>query len=123
MRSPERRVLLVKTTKWRGKWGVPGGKVEYGESLEAALKREFLEETGLEIERPRLVLVQEAVLSGEFYREDHFVMLNYLAEAGSEAVSPNQEITEYAWLDPARAARLDLNSYTRKLLKAAADHW
>lgn len=35
--GPSGRVLLVRTTKWRGLWGVPGGKIEWGEPLEAAL--------------------------------------------------------------------------------------
>ncbi|WP_309573063.1 NUDIX domain-containing protein, partial [Deinococcus sp.] len=43
------RVLLVRTTKWRGLWGVPGGKVEWGETLLEAVKREFQEEVGLEL--------------------------------------------------------------------------
>ena len=41
--GPGERVLLVETTKWRGLWGVPGGKVDWGETLEAAVIREFRE--------------------------------------------------------------------------------
>jgi len=34
------QILLIKTKKWSGLYGTPGGKVDYGESLEVALKRE-----------------------------------------------------------------------------------
>ena len=47
------RVLLVRTTKWRGLWGVPGGKVEWGETLLDAVQREFQEEVGLRLEDTR----------------------------------------------------------------------
>ena len=44
VKGPSGRVLIVKTTKWRGSWGVPGGKVDWGETLEAALIREVQDE-------------------------------------------------------------------------------
>ena len=43
------QVLLIRTDKWSGKWGIPGGKIEYGESSENALRREISEETKLVI--------------------------------------------------------------------------
>jgi nucleoside triphosphatase len=52
------RILIVQTTKWRGTWGVPGGKVDLGEPLETALKREMMEEVGLDIYDIRFALLQ-----------------------------------------------------------------
>lgn len=49
VRNPAGQVLILRTTKWRGSWGVPEGKVEWGETLEDALRREFLEEVGLQL--------------------------------------------------------------------------
>ena len=33
IKGPSNRILIVETTKWKGTWGVPGGKVDWGESL------------------------------------------------------------------------------------------
>jgi ADP-ribose pyrophosphatase YjhB (NUDIX family) len=50
-----------------GKWGIPGGFMELGESTEEAARREVLEETGLVIEKLQLV--------GVFSGKEHFVTL------------------------------------------------
>ncbi|WP_211173200.1 NUDIX domain-containing protein [Brasilonema bromeliae] len=114
--NPHGQVLIVKTTKWRGTWGVPGGKVEWGETLEAAVKREFREEVGLELTDVRFGLLQEAVLDSQFVREAHFIMVNYYAFSASETITPNEEIEEWAWVTPQRATEYPLNTYTRVLI-------
>lgn len=111
------QVLIVKTTKWRGTWGVPGGKVEWGETLEAALVREFQEEVGLELTQIRFALLQEAVLDSQFFQPAHFIMINYYAFSASESITPNEEIVEWAWVTPQEAMSYPLNSYTRILIE------
>lgn len=111
------RVLLLKTWKWSDKWGIPGGKIERGETAESALRREVREETGLEIGNIAFALVQDAILPPEFYREEHFLLLNYSARKVSGEVILNEEAGEFVWMDPAAAlAGLDLNHPTRVLL-------
>lgn len=111
------RVLIVKTTKWRGTWGVPGGKVDLGETLEAALIREFQEEVGLDLKSVRFALLQEAVVDPQFCKEAHFVMINYYAVSNSETITPNEEIEEWAWVTPQEALKYALNSYTQILIQ------
>ncbi|WP_254564973.1 NUDIX domain-containing protein [Oscillatoria sp. HE19RPO] len=113
----KRQVLIVKTTKWTGRWGVPGGKVEWGESLESALLREFQEEVGLELSEIRFALLQEAVKDPQFLYEAHFIMVNYYAVSESEAIAPNEEIEEWAWVTPEEALSYPLNTYTRVLIE------
>ncbi|NEP02001.1 MAG: NUDIX domain-containing protein [Symploca sp. SIO2E9] len=115
--NPSGRVLIVKTTKWQGAWGVPGGKVEWGERLESALLREFQEEVGLDLTQIRFGLLQEAVLDSQFVRKAHFVMVNYYAFSANETIIPNEEIEEWAWVTPQRAIEYPLNSYTRVLIE------
>lgn len=114
--SPAGRVLLVRTHKWRERWGVPGGKIRYGETMREALLREFREETGLELFDVRWGPVQEAVRSADFYREAHFILLNFVARAPTEAVTLNTEAQAHAWVAPEDALGYDLNPPTRALI-------
>jgi len=112
-------VLMIRTDKWSGLWGIPGGKIKWGETAEGALRREILEETALTIDRIQFVLVQDCIHSPEFYREAHFVLLNYTCFCvGLPKVKLNEEAREFRWLAPAAALELALNTPTRILLEA-----
>ena len=115
--NPNQKILIARTTKWRGTWGVPGGKVEWGETLETALIREFKEEVGLQLSQIRFALLQEAVVDPQFFQKAHFVMVNYYAFSESEIITPNEEIVEWVWVDPQEAFSYPLNSYTRILIE------
>ena len=111
------KVLLVRTRKWSNKWGIPGGKIERGEEAEAAVRRELLEETGLELRDVRLAMVQDCVDPGEFHRPAHFLLLNYTAAAEGNKVRLNDEAEEFRWVEPRAALAMDLNRPTRLLLE------
>jgi len=115
-------VMLVRTHKWRNLWGIPGGKIERGETAIAALHREILEETGLILSQVEFALVQDSIDSAEFIRPAHFLLLNYVAHAAATTdVRLNDEAAEFRWLTPAAAMALPLNEPTRVLLTAAID--
>ena len=113
-------VLMIRTHKWSGKWGIPGGKIKRGEKAEAALRRELKEETGLKITDIKFVLVQDCISSKEFYRDAHFVLLNYTCRcpAKNPRVVLNEEAREFQWLPLAQAQKLKLNKPTKVLLEA-----
>ena len=116
-------VLMVRTDKWCGKWGIPGGKIEYGESSEAALQREILEETGLKITDIEFVLAQDCIDSEEFYRLEHFILINYTCRClGKSDVTLNEEAQAFCWVSESEALALDLNKPTRTLLVTATNH-
>ena len=117
VRRPDGRVLLIRTHKWRDTWGVPGGKIDYGETIKAALEREFLEETGLSLTHIYWGPVQEAVRSPEFYKDAHFILLNFVALTDDEHVALNDEAQEHVWTPPEDALTFDLNTPTRRLLE------
>ena len=111
-------VLMIRTHKWSNRWGIPGGKIERGESSEKALRREILEETGLELADLRFQLVQDCIDSQEFYAPAHFLLVNYTAVRAAGEVTLNEEAEEFQWIRPESAlAELDLNRPTRTLLE------
>lgn len=115
------KVLMLRTHKWSGLWGIPGGKPKFGETSEEALRREVKEETNLEIGEIEFVLVQDCIHSTEFYRDAHFVLLNYRCKAlGPTEVKLNDEAEEFRWVTMEEAFELPLNVPTRVLLEAVA---
>ena len=88
------KVLLVRRGKepLRGRWLIPGGTVELGESLEAALVREMLEETGVTVRPLEVLLVFDRILREGDRVRYHYVIVDYRCEyvdgevrAGSDA--------------------------------------
>jgi len=118
--NAQNEVLMIRTHKWSGKWGIPGGKIKRGEQAEAALRREILEETGLTVTDIQFVLVQDCISSKEFYRDAHFVLLNYTCRcrAKKPSVTLNEEAQEFQWLPLAQASKINLNRPTKVLLAA-----
>jgi phosphoglycolate phosphatase len=116
------RVLLVQTHKWSNLWGIPGGKVKWGEPCVEALKRELKEETNLEVTDIEFTLVQDCIGSKEFYREAHFVLLNYTCRCdGAPEVRLNHEARQHRWVTMEEALTMPINQPTRTLLLAATD--
>jgi ADP-ribose pyrophosphatase YjhB (NUDIX family) len=112
--------LMIRTHKWSDKWGIPGGKIKWGETSETALRREIMEETALKISDIHFVLVQDCIHSREFYKDAHFVLLNYTCRctAKNPAVKLNEEGREFRWLKLGDAKKLKLNQPTKILIEA-----
>ena len=80
----------------RRAWEFPGGQVEEGESLTAALEREVLEETGIHVAVGQLVGVYSNVKS-------HIVMLDFLCEYLSGEPTVSSESLAVEWVDRSEA--------------------
>jgi 8-oxo-dGTP diphosphatase len=94
-------VLLVRRAgaPAKGLWTLPGGRVEVGETLVAAVKREVLEETALSIDVIGLAGYRESILPqavGD--RGRHFVILPFAARWISGEVKLNDELDDSRWL-------------------------
>jgi len=97
----EGRILLVRRARSPGKgfYSRPGGRVEFGESLHAALHREVDEETGLRIEIGGLAGWRE-VLPGTSGSTAHFVILSFATRWRAGEPVLNDELDDFAWVQP-----------------------
>jgi phosphoglycolate phosphatase-like HAD superfamily hydrolase/ADP-ribose pyrophosphatase YjhB (NUDIX family) len=118
--NAKNEALMIRTHKWSDLWGIPGGKIKFGEASETALRREILEETGLKISNIRFTLVQDCIHSKEFYRDAHFVLLNYTCRCAGKnpRVTLNDEGREYRWVKLAETKKMKLNKPTKILVAA-----
>jgi len=106
-------LLLVKSHKWPGRYVVPGGHVELGETIEEAAVREAKEETGLDIYALKFVNFQEFIFDPAFWKKRHFIFFDYSCKADSLEVNLNDEAQEHVWVKLEAALHLPLDSYTR----------
>jgi len=106
----EGRVLLIRRGKepLKGRWIVPGGTVELGESLEAALVREMEEETGLMVKPVELLTVFDRVEWLDGRVAYHYVIADYLCEYVSGTPRAGSDALEVALADPAELESFDL---------------
>jgi ADP-ribose pyrophosphatase YjhB (NUDIX family) len=86
--------ILVQRHPMLKTYGLPGGGMDIGESLEIALKREFMEETGLKIKKDKLVCVTEDFFT-QNDQDAQSVLVTYIVrKTGGELLSKgNQEDT------------------------------
>ena len=115
--DPEGRLFLMRSHKWAGKYVVPGGHVELGETLEAALRREVAEETGLTISDITFVCVQEFVYDPAFWLPRHFIFFDYACRTDMTQVRLNDEAEEYMWVTIDEALGLPIEPYTEKAIR------
>lgn len=106
----EGRVLLIRRGKepLRGRWVVPGGTVELGESLEDAVVREVKEETGLEVRVVELLTVFDRIETQGERVAWHFVIADYLCEHLSGAPQAGSDALDVALVSPDELSAFDL---------------
>lgn len=96
------RVLLVKRGQepLKGAWSLPGGVVELGETLDAALAREVHEETGLRVDVGQVIEVLDRVqLDADGRVEFHFVIIDYRCYARTDQLAHGSDADEVRWVN------------------------
>ena len=106
-------LLLLKSHKWSDMYVVPGGHIEVGETMQQALRREVLEETGLIVSGEKFLCFWEFINEGEFHTQKHMIFFNFLVTIKPGKVSLNDEAQEFVWITPKESLKLPLNKYTK----------
>lgn len=86
--------------------------------LEDALRREVKEKTGLDIYDIEFISLQESIFDKNFWKQKHFLFLDFVCKTKSLEVKLNEEGQEYVWVSLEYAFNLPLDSYTKRLLEA-----
>jgi len=116
------KVLIVRRARppAYGVFTLPGGGVEAGETLHAAIIREVREETALAIEPLALAGYREVIgRDGDDKVERHFVILPFAARWIAGEVVLNEELAEARWLVPADLAGLKTTEGLAEIIHAA----
>lgn len=102
-------ILLVERGRdpLKGYWSLPGGLVETGERLEAAVTREIFEETGLRIRPSRLFEMFERIMPDASGRiEYHYVLADFVCTVVGGELLAGDDVNRAKWV-----RRSDLNEY------------
>ena len=96
--DPEGRILFLKRQNTRysnGQWCLPGGKVEFGQTVEEAVVKEVAEETFLRCLDCRFLFYVDSLPNVE--NENHFINFYFSCRTSGEVVL-NEESADYAWV-------------------------
>ena len=116
------KVLLVRRGRspGEGRWSLPGGAQEIGETVFAAARREVKEETALDVEVLGLVDVVDSIRrDGDGRAEYHYTLVDVLAEWRAGEAKPLDDAAEVLWVGLDELARLDLWSETERIILLA----
>jgi 8-oxo-dGTP diphosphatase len=100
-----------------GQWAIPGGSVHLGETLQAAVERELLEETGVTVRAGEPVYVLESIVPGDGGRPRyHYVIVDLLASYVSGEPTAGDDAREARWVHARDLDRLKVTRKTVELL-------
>ena len=113
------RVLLVKRLNEpsRGKWSLPGGRIELGETIFEAAKREVLEECSIEVEVERVLDAGNSIVKDDEGRiRYHYALTYVLARHINGEVRAQSDAGDCMWATAEEIPKLDMHPELRRML-------
>jgi 8-oxo-dGTP diphosphatase len=123
------RALLIRrgAEPLRGHWSIPGGTLEIGESLQAGVARELLEETGLKVRVLDVIEVFDRIFPAEDSASEgsprgprfHYVIVDYLCERISGEPRAGSDVTDVAFAREDELHKFHLTETATRVLRKA----
>jgi 8-oxo-dGTP diphosphatase len=118
------QVLLVRRghEPLKGEWSLPGGAVDVGETLEAAVAREVLEETGVEVEVGPMIDVLDSIrVDPDGRARYHFVLIDYLCRPTGGTLCCATDAADATWAAVDDLSRFALAEATLSMIEKAVE--
>ena len=108
------KVLLVKRKHPpnQGSWAVPGGKVNFGELIEGALKREMREEISVEVRPKELMAIVEIIKEGF-----HYVILDFVCEITNGEVKAGSDAEDARFFSTNEMKKISISPTTLEMIE------
>lgn len=121
------KILLIKrgSEPGKGKWSIPGGLVELGETIAETVVREAKEETNLDVEAYKLVDVVDNIMKDENGKiQYHYVVIDFLTKlknADTSRLKPAQDAADAKWTPLEEVEQRDLTKTFRAFFERNRD--
>lgn len=105
-----------KANNERGKWEFPGGGVEFGDTMEATIKREMKEELGIEITTYEQLPVLDHILKEE---GQHWITSGFISriKKGKPTIKEPEKCSALGWFTLSEMGKMDLSVPTKVYMK------
>lgn len=112
-------ILLVKrgNEPAKGRWGLPGGVVELGETVKEAVAREVEEETGILVRPVELLDVFNSIIRDDEGRvRFHYVLCEFLCENEGGDLKASTDVSDARWVPLIELSSIDMSRGTRQFI-------
>jgi len=116
------RILMAQRGKQplKGAWSLPGGAVETGESLDAAVRREVHEETGLDVKPLKVFQIFERIMrDARGAPEYHYVLIDYICRVTGGDLRAGDDVSRVEWVRRRDLPDLEITEGTLAVIERA----